>query len=531
MAGIIPITPAQSIEDAMLFSDTGDTVLLADGLYSESVFITGKKITVGSQFLLDGDTAHISATIVERDLVHPDTQSCFIIVDCPDTVRLVGLTIRNGLGTMWSEENAYAGGCVYSLLSKVIIEHCTIRSGTAAFGGGIFTFRRANQSVNSLSLRNCVVTNCASDYWGGGVYANRCTLEVRNSTVRNCFSLSQSGGGISAPAPAAIIENCTFDSCAGIVGGVDLGVGSAIVRGCTFTNNTATLIRYSAHLGGGGGFRRIEGNYFGPTLSNTVGVRFCCDTEDSVFFVGNILEYNEATVRTGSLYSAGVAGEISHNIFRWNIGSLGSQIYCFQGTTVDIHHNVFEGNISLDPSFPSVLLTGPNARQQFHDNILVGNSGGTIDYNDTYHTTIDARNNWWGHASGPYHPTQNPGGQGDTLLSDSVLFDPWLMFPPDTSSSSVGRPLPVSPVNWELLIVYPNPFNSELSISIAGIMGQGFSLKLYDTLGREVATLREGRGHGTTLHYSAPPTLAAGVYFLCAAEGNFVETRKVVFLK
>jgi len=37
--------------------------------------------------------------------------------------------------------------------------------------------------------------------------------------------------------------------------------------------------------------------------------------------------------------------------------------------------------------------------------------------------TLDATNNWWGNASGPYH-TDNPEGTGDAV-SDNVDFDPW----------------------------------------------------------------------------------------------------------
>jgi nitrous oxidase accessory protein NosD len=39
--------------------------------------------------------------------------------------------------------------------------------------------------------------------------------------------------------------------------------------------------------------------------------------------------------------------------------------------------------------------------------------------------TIIAENNWWGDASGPYHPTSNPAGSGDEV-SDGVDFDPFL---------------------------------------------------------------------------------------------------------
>jgi hypothetical protein len=51
-------------------------------------------------------------------------------------------------------------------------------------------------------------------------------------------------------------------------------------------------------------------------------------------------------------------------------------------------------------------------------------------YNNTYGInnvgpdTVDARANYWGAASGPYHLTLNPGGTGNEV-SNKVLFDPW----------------------------------------------------------------------------------------------------------
>ena len=49
-------------------------------------------------------------------------------------------------------------------------------------------------------------------------------------------------------------------------------------------------------------------------------------------------------------------------------------------------------------------------------------------YNDVA-SAINAINNWWGNASGPYHASLNPTGTGDPV-SDNVLFNPWLAAPP-----------------------------------------------------------------------------------------------------
>ncbi len=63
---------------------------------------------------------------------------------------------------------------------------------------------------------------------------------------------------------------------------------------------------------------------------------------------------------------------------------------------------------------------------------------------------LDARDNYWGHASGPAHATQNPGGQGNAV-ADNILFYPWLAAPPDGTETvgsmlvSTGAPRLVSP--------------------------------------------------------------------------------------
>ncbi|MCC6477053.1 T9SS type A sorting domain-containing protein [bacterium] len=286
-----------------------------------------------------------------------------------------------------------------------------------------------------------------------------------------------------------------------------------------------------AHLLLGQGDHLLTGNYFGPTASNTDGIHFCCDSGDSVNFVGNIVEENLATVRTGNMIVAGVSGEISYNIIRNNLSGIGRQLYCFQGTTTRIHHNLFENNSNLDPSYPSILLTGPNPHQSFDSNLVVGNGGATIAEYYLFPVTIDARNNWWGDASGPYHPTRNPFGLGDTILSDSVLFDPWLLEPPDTTQSAVERPgVPVRST-WKLLETYPNPFNSQLTIELAGFTGNDFELALFNVLGRRVDTITRGALIGGTLSYSVSPTLSSGIYFLVASDQAVREAKKVVLMK
>jgi len=59
----------------------------------------------------------------------------------------------------------------------------------------------------------------------------------------------------------------------------------------------------------------------------------------------------------------------------------------------------------------------------FHYNNIHGNAGDGME--NQIATEVDAENNNWGAVTGPYHPTLNPGGTGDSV-SDNVDFEPWL---------------------------------------------------------------------------------------------------------
>ncbi len=79
---------------------------------------------------------------------------------------------------------------------------------------------------------------------------------------------------------------------------------------------------------------------------------------------------------------------------------------------------------------------------------------------------------------------------------------------------------------------YPNPFNPTTTI-VFNVLGSGFvSLKVYDVLGREVATLvnRQESAGGHTVTFDAS-RLPSGVYFYRLEAGSYHDTKKLLFLK
>ena len=80
---------------------------------------------------------------------------------------------------------------------------------------------------------------------------------------------------------------------------------------------------------------------------------------------------------------------------------------------------------------------------------------GAISSDDFYPAAImndgvDARNNWWGATSGPFHDANNPDGKGD-YVGDIVDFDPWLDKPFDDTSSDDDSLDKVDPDRTDLL--------------------------------------------------------------------------------
>ena len=81
---------------------------------------------------------------------------------------------------------------------------------------------------------------------------------------------------------------------------------------------------------------------------------------------------------------------------------------------------------------------------------------------------------------------------------------------------------------------YPNPFNPETNISFDLPKTSPVTLKIFNLIGQEVATIVNGQLPAGTHSYrvgSERYSLTSGVYFYRLSAGNFVETRKMILLR
>jgi photosystem II stability/assembly factor-like uncharacterized protein len=91
---------------------------------------------------------------------------------------------------------------------------------------------------------------------------------------------------------------------------------------------------------------------------------------------------------------------------------------------------------------------------------------------------------------------------------------------------------PEPPNEFILFQNYPNPFNPLTSISYVVGIKQFVSLKIYDVLGNEILLLIDGEqsAGNYSVDFNAGG-LPSGIYFYQLRAGEFVQTKKMVYLK
>jgi len=87
-------------------------------------------------------------------------------------------------------------------------------------------------------------------------------------------------------------------------------------------------------------------------------------------------------------------------------------------------YNIITGNTFENNSI-GVDLESSGSGNMVNFNNFTGNSEfGLVAWNRV-DEEVDAANNWWGDASGPYHPQDNPDGKGENFTGDAAV-SPWL---------------------------------------------------------------------------------------------------------
>lgn len=119
----------------------------------------------------------------------------------------------------------------------------------------------------------------------------------------------------------------------------------------------------------------------------------------------------------------------------------------------------------------------------------------------------------------------------DEVSANDGTFEAWSISILSDLSSDVEN-LNEHPSDFYLFQNYPNPFNPSTTISWQSPLGGHQTLKIYDVLGNEVATLVDEYKHAGKHEVSfSSSELTSGIYFYRIQAGSYVETKKMILMK
>ena len=571
----------QTVQAGINASVNGDTILVAEGRYYENIRFMGKAIIVASDFLLDADTSHVSRTIIDGSNPPDPYWASVVRFDLGEdtTSVLCGFTITGGKG---SEIGYRAGGGILCT-SNAKIEHNIIRGNTLdstgqAAGGGIYCSGEyciiENNRIESNVIRgdgliqgggiwlNCsygrvsgnvvswnLLTSRTGGVVGGGIYAlttqgdtARVTI-IGNRIEGNVLEATQPadvciGGGIFAltypggtPGGTLILEavgnnivgNTLRNNLYSSAGGISIQHVSelSIIDKNRIIGNTCT-----GTVARAGGVLIYNSR---PTVTNNViaknrlngsgaggGIRLVNDVPVAgrLPLINNTIAYNTAPVGAG-IYSLNVDWLLMNSIVWHDTG--GSDIYPDGGSVSIVFSNTEEecadtGDIHVPPGFVDTLYRLPDTSH------CIGAGTNSFQLDGVWYYAPPGCING--------NPRPNPqGSRSDMGACESPLGGPTRVW---------ETPLTEIPQTYALEQNYPNPFNPSTTIQFTIPVGMYncTSLRVYDVLGREVATLvnnLEEPGY-KSVRWNASG-MASGVYFYRLQVGSFSATRRLMVVK
>jgi hypothetical protein len=285
-----------------------------------------------------------------------------------DTMVIRGFTIRNG-NTSGSGGGIY--GWFYGAKSVKILDNAFSYNSAGEDGGAVLLFW-----VQAWIGHNIFTNNTAS-ICGGAIFMLESGAQIYDNSI-TYNTATMDGGGIRIDGFwVSILDNTIHHNTAGQDG------GGICIRGLWAMDSIArnTITENTAQYGGG------------------------CAV-DAGYVYGNTISYNNASIDGGGL--------------------LITPPFWVAGTTY-VRKNVVTHNSAANHGNGICAGVYDSTAYAILDSNDICNNGSGL-HNCNVEITFNAENNWWGDATGPYHPDSNPGGLGDTV-SDYVDFTPWLTNP------------------------------------------------------------------------------------------------------
>ena len=358
-------------------------------------------------------------------------------------------------------------------------------------------------------------------------------------------TLANMWDSIPLPNPRADHTSCIVDSNLYLIGGVELIGGQWMTVPYVDIFNTTT------------------GQWTSGTSMPTHRTTLDCVLINGKIYVigglqiiGGVIDYNGLkTLEVYDLSSETWTQLADMPTKRWGLSAVAfdGEIYVFGGRSLDVRPASVEVYDPQDSSWTSITNI-PTPRYQLTTCIIDSN--------------IYAIDGWYSSSSGPiydtvevYNPITNVWTTATSMPVARARFDGYALngkiyvyggsrtTHPNIGTSDIWEfnPSPVSvedyvsaPLEYSLEQNYPNPFNPSTKISWQSPVGSHQTIKIFDVLGNEIATLvNEYKTAGKYETEFNASSLTSGVYFyqLKAVDPStgsgqfFIQTKKMILIK
>ncbi len=541
-----------TIGEALNYSGQSDTILVHPGVYPERLILPGHDFLLVSEFYFTQDSSALNNTVIDAsDFSEEDTASVLTFVHGNSRTTVVsGFTLRGGHGYT-NDSGTRLGGGIFireshpTILSNIITDNNSYRQ------AAIFM----DYSYARLAY-NIICDNCG--HIGViGIYSNLYLEQDAIIEWNDIYENYECYGNPNLVDPGIVVTECDiiirFNHFHDYNGHQVLGMELSRCRGECYGNC----------------FERLASNTFGFIIAtNDFGIPFRdnifreCEPKDGAAILLAYNHYGAPTLiernwfeniqnyGTGaaSIYIQYPNGAIRENVFlNCTGGSTGGIQFALateQGCRAIVERNHFFFNRSWAAgeyqTGSAISSIGDGPICDIRQNWFEGNNDVAVNFILSDQPHWDYRENYWGDSTGPYHPTLNPEGLGDTV-GDNILFDPWLTEPP-SAAAGPSSPFALSPDDWQIEPPFPNPFNSTTQIRLISSRPQPFEVMVYNVLGRRVRQLWRG-----VVPKDAPVSItwdgrdergqiaSTGLYFIVAMSrlptSSHPKTVKALFLR
>lgn len=405
-----------------------------------------------------------------------------------------------------------------SISASTGVAHRLQLGGNLTNTGGTLDFRTGT-SGSTLAVLNVT-------FYGTGVSTLNCPYVSSSNGEFNYFTFNKT-------APGKVVLASDIITAGGSSSGLTTAnSGMNFLSGFVETGNFKLVYQgtTAAQVIGGSAASYVVGN-FGRGMSSSGG-----STKD--FIVGDADGYKPLSVRSTTAGSA--TGHLV--VVKCIRGNANTGSSTFTGGIDKVsavrYYSVMYTNVTGTTVAPNMSFDRFRITYGADDGVAAGNSDLRVAY------STNDRAAWNGVPVTLPDTTKLPGQTGDNALTAAFTLNigqlSYVALARAAGTTTNSLEFTATAVEQELSVPtaftleqnYPNPFNPSTKVTF-GLAKPGMvTLKVYDALGREVATLlQEEKSAGKFIVTWNASGLESGVYFCRLQSGGLTETRKMMLVK